>query len=82
VATLGSLSSTRDEDDDEDDDDYSDEDESNKPRDLFAGGEKSGLAVQDPARDTSSSSKKLIQDILQKAKSSVLLAQTQRLGYS
>ena len=73
MATLSSLSSSNPprehEDDDEDDPDYSDEDKSSKPRDLFAGGEKSALAVQDPAGNPSSSSKKLIQDILQQAKS-------------
>lgn len=62
VATLGSLNN-----DDDDDDDDDDEDESNGPRDLFAGGEKSGLAVQDPSK-RSSDPKKLISDILAKAR--------------
>jgi UBX domain-containing protein 1 len=69
LATLSSLNNARDEEDDDEDEDYSDEDEASKPRDLFAGGEKSGLAVQDPAQQASSSSKKLIQDIIQQAKS-------------
>ena len=73
VATLGSLggssggghSHPHDDDDDEDDEDYNDDDERRGPRDLFAGGEKSGLAVQDPAQG---GAKKIIQDIIAKAK--------------
>jgi UBX domain-containing protein 1 len=42
VRTLRDLQASADDDDDEDDD--------KKKRDLFAGGEKSGLAVQDPSR--------------------------------
>jgi UBX domain-containing protein 1 len=50
-----------------DDDDDEDEDWENSGRgDLFAGGEKSGLAVQDPSADNSA--KKLIDDIVKKAK--------------
>jgi len=61
VATLGSIGGDshaghgHGEDDDSDDE---------QPRDLFAGGEKSGLAVQDPKRDP----KSLIQDIINTAK--------------
>jgi UBX domain-containing protein 1 len=55
-------------DDDDDDSDYQDEDE--QPRDLFAGGEKSGLAVQDPTRRDPRS---LVNDILKKARSCVSL---------
>lgn len=43
VRTLRDLQASADDDDDEDD-------EKKKKRDLFAGGEKSGLAVQDPSR--------------------------------
>lgn len=48
-------------DDDDDDDDFHDDEQ---PRDLFAGGEKSGLAVQDPRRNEP---RKLVNDILKKA---------------
>jgi UBX domain-containing protein 1 len=73
VATLGSISQANagshaghghDDDDDEDDEDYEDDEQ---PRDLFAGGEKSGLAVQDPNRKTTDP-KKLVNDIVNKAK--------------
>jgi hypothetical protein len=82
LATLGSLAAAAGsghghshphsdgDDDDEDEDEYDDFDERNAPRDLFAGGEKSGLAVQDPAQK--GGSKKIINDILAKAKSYVL----------
>ena len=60
IATLSSLG-RRDEEDDEDDDD----DEGRGP--LFAGGEKSGLAVQDPSQ-RSSDPQRLINDIVAKAK--------------
>lgn len=66
---MGSLSGhAQDDDDDEDDDE--DESERRGPRDLFAGGEKSGLAVQDPARH-SSDPQNVIKDILAKAKAYV-----------
>lgn len=74
MATLSSLGGGPSHDHDEDDDDDDDDDESERkgPRDLFAGGEKSGLAVQDPARHSSSSDpKKVIKDILAKAKAYV-----------
>jgi UBX domain-containing protein 1 len=72
VATLGSLGSgsghQHDDDDDDLDDDYDeDEDEDDGRRNLFAGGEKSGLAVQDP-KQQDSGPRKLINDILAKAK--------------
>lgn len=75
LATLDSLggSSARhgghqhEHDDDEDDEDDEDFDERKGPRDLFAGGEKSGLAVQDPAQ-RGSGAKKIINDIISKAK--------------
>jgi UBX domain-containing protein 1 len=46
IRTLRDLQSSADDDDEEDED--------KKKRDLFAGGEKSGLAVQDPARGSGS----------------------------
>lgn len=71
VATLGSLNQggdshaghghAHDDDDDDDDDDYQDDEE---PRDLFAGGEKSGLAVQDPRRNDP---RNVVNDIIKKA---------------
>jgi UBX domain-containing protein 1 len=51
-----------DDDDDSDDEDY---DPREQPRDLFAGGEKSGLAVQDPKRNDP---RKVVNDILKKAR--------------
>ncbi|KAF7563153.1 hypothetical protein G7046_g984 [Stylonectria norvegica] len=67
IATLGSLASSshHHDDDDDDDDDHDDEDDDGRGN-LFAGGEKSGLAVKDP--DSESGPKKLISDILAKAK--------------
>ncbi|KAK4174358.1 hypothetical protein QBC36DRAFT_218665 [Triangularia setosa] len=68
LATLSSLGGGRNQDDDDDDDDEnSDEDGRRGPRDLFAGGEKSGLAVQDPAQ-RSSDPRRLINDIVAKAR--------------
>ena len=75
-ATLGSLGSSssgphaghghaHDDDDDSSDDDFEPGEE---PRDLFAGGEKSGLAVQDPARNDP---RKVVNDILKKARAYV-----------
>ncbi|KAI5813575.1 hypothetical protein BZA77DRAFT_389824 [Pyronema omphalodes] len=64
IRTLGDLSSSRDEDSEE-------EDEKDRRRDLFAGGEKSGLAVQDPGRNSGAGAgaggRDLIQDILKRA---------------
>lgn len=69
VATLGSLGSSSHQHDDEDDDDDDEEDEDGRnPRDLFAGGEKSGLAVQDPTQDRGGNARKLVRDIMSKAK--------------
>jgi UBX domain-containing protein 1 len=70
IATLGSLqqggdSHGHDHDDDDDDDDDGDfNPDAEQPRDLFAGGEKSGLAVQDPKRDPRS----VVNDLIKKAK--------------
>lgn len=69
IATLGSLgggSQGHDDDDDDDDSDMDDDEEDDGRGNLFAGGEKSGLAVQDPKQD--GGSKKIIGDILAKAK--------------
>lgn len=65
MATLSSLN-----DDDDDDEDDDSEDESRGPRDLFAGGEKSGLAVQDPSQ-RANDPRRLINDIIAKAKAYV-----------
>ncbi|ODA82508.1 hypothetical protein RJ55_01015 [Drechmeria coniospora] len=65
VATLGSLGASSRARDDGDDDDGNEEDESRG--NLFAGGEKSGLAVQDPRRE-GSGPRSIINDILAKAK--------------
>jgi UBX domain-containing protein 1 len=66
IATLGSMGggSHHDHDDDEDDD-FDDKDERDRGN-LFAGGEKSGLAVRDPTKE--GGSRKIISDILAKAK--------------
>lgn len=70
IATLGSIGQSsshaghghaHDDDDDSDDDD-----EEEQPRDLFAGGEKSALAVQDPSKR--SDPRKVVNDILKKAR--------------
>ncbi|KAI6717386.1 hypothetical protein PZA11_005609 [Diplocarpon coronariae] len=73
IATLGSLSqgptgahaghghAHDDEDESEEDDD------TKQPRDLFAGGEKSGLAVQDPSSNRNDP-RKVVNDILKKAR--------------
>lgn len=69
VATLGSLSggSHQHDDDDDDDDDFDDDEDENRGN-LFAGGEKSGLAVQDPNPKQDGGPKKIINDILAKAR--------------
>ncbi|KAA8906096.1 hypothetical protein FN846DRAFT_949148 [Sphaerosporella brunnea] len=59
VRTLGDLGAA--------DNDEEDEDDNPKKRDLFAGGEKSGLAVQDPGDPNARSGANLIQDILKRA---------------
>ncbi|KAF6829499.1 SEP domain-containing protein [Colletotrichum plurivorum] len=66
LATLSSIGGgghAHDDEDDEDDEDYDDRGRG----DLFAGGEKSGLAVQDPSQE-GGGAKKIISDILAKAK--------------
>jgi UBX domain-containing protein 1 len=69
LATLSSIGGGHGHDDSEDDDDYDDDDDERRgPRDLFAGGEKSGLAVQDPAQ-RSSDPRRMINDIVAKARS-------------
>jgi len=76
IATLGSIAQApaaghghaHDDDDDSDDEDYQPDEE---PRDLFAGGEKSGLAVQDPS-NRSNDPRKVVNDILKKARAWVL----------
>jgi UBX domain-containing protein 1 len=68
---LGSLNNSggghghaHDDDDDSDDDDFEPDEQ---PRDLFAGGEKSGLAVQDPVANRNDP-RKVVNDILKKAR--------------
>lgn len=67
IATLGSMGggSAHHDDDDDDDDDLYDDDERDRGE-LFAGGEKSGLAVKDPKQE--GGPRKIISDILAKAK--------------
>ncbi|KAF4589215.1 UBX domain-containing protein [Ophiocordyceps camponoti-floridani] len=71
VATLASLASAsqqgggNDDDDDADDDDLDGDTEDGRGN-LFAGGEKSGLAVQDPKQE--GGSRQIINDILAKAR--------------
>ncbi|KAG6006464.1 hypothetical protein E4U21_007008 [Claviceps maximensis] len=70
IATLGSLGGgsgggSHQHDDDNDDSDDGDEDDGRG--NLFAGGEKSGLAVQDP-KQQEAGPRKIINDILAKAK--------------
>ncbi|KAF5021742.1 hypothetical protein F66182_6192 [Fusarium sp. NRRL 66182] len=67
IATLGSLGSSSHQHDhgDDDDDDFDPEDDDGRGN-LFAGGEKSGLAVQDPKQE--GGPKKIISDILAKAR--------------
>ncbi|KAH7318260.1 putative Cdc48-dependent protein degradation adaptor protein [Stachybotrys elegans] len=68
IATLGSLGgSSHHHDDDHDDDDMDDDDDDEGRGNLFAGGEKSGLAVQDP-KQQEAGPKRIINDILAKAK--------------
>ncbi|TVY80803.1 UBX domain-containing protein [Lachnellula suecica] len=72
IATLDSLNQAsssghgghaHDDDDDSDDEDFNPDEE---PRDLFAGGEKSALAVQDPSKRNDPG--KVVKDILKKAR--------------
>ncbi|KAK7704359.1 protein phosphatase regulator [Diaporthe eres] len=69
LATLSSLGGGGGHDHDDDDDDEEEDDLADRrgPRDLFAGGEKSGLAVQDPGRNPADP-QNVIKDILAKAK--------------
>ncbi|KAK1752932.1 hypothetical protein QBC47DRAFT_387388 [Echria macrotheca] len=67
LATLSSLGGNHSHDEDDGDDEDDDEDDRRGPRDLFAGGEKSGLAVQDPGQ-RSNDPRRLINDIVAKAK--------------
>ncbi|KAK8110128.1 UBX domain-containing protein 1 [Apiospora kogelbergensis] len=64
LATLSSLGGGNDHDDDDSDDDDDDDD----PRRTYAGGEKSGLALQDPNQGRPDP-KSIINDLLAKAKS-------------
>jgi UBX domain-containing protein 1 len=68
IATLGSLNNSsghgHDDDDDSDDNDFEPDEQ---PRDLFAGGEKSALAVQDPSANRNDP-RKVVNDILKKAR--------------
>lgn len=65
IATLGSLNQAASGAGGGHGDDSDDEDK--QPRDLFAGGEKSALAVQDPSKRTNNPSK-LMNDIMKKAR--------------
>lgn len=69
VATLSSIGSGRPAHGSDDDDDDEDEDPRDRG-DLFAGGEKSGLAVKDPSKggDRGEGSRSIINDILAKAR--------------
>lgn len=53
---------------DHDDDDSDDDDDDDRPRDTYAGGEKSGLAVQDPSQ-RGPDSKRIMNELFAKAKS-------------
>ncbi|CZR56573.1 related to potential regulatory subunit for Glc7p [Phialocephala subalpina] len=69
LETLGQSSNPHaghghDDDDDSDDEDFEPDEQ---PRDLFAGGEKSGLAVQDPSSNRNDP-RKVVNDILKKAR--------------
>ncbi|CAK7268559.1 protein phosphatase regulator [Sporothrix epigloea] len=72
LMTIGSLRGNEASGHGHDDDDDDDDDESSGGRgDLFAGGEKSGLAVQDPTmghRGASNDAKRAMRDILAQAK--------------
>ena len=66
IATLGSMGGGAPHADDDDDDDLYDDDDEKDRGNLFAGGEKSGLAVKDPKQE--GGPRKIISDILAKAK--------------
>ncbi|KAM0343013.1 hypothetical protein ACHAPU_008914 [Fusarium lateritium] len=76
VATLGSIGSSSHQHDhgDDDDDDFDPEDDDGRGN-LFAGGEKSGLAVQDPNQE--GGPKKIISDILAKARANAARPETE-----
>jgi UBX domain-containing protein 1 len=67
LSSLGGGDQTHDHDDDDDDDD--EDDDERGPRDTYAGGEKSGLALQDPNKRSATDQKKIIKDLLKQAKS-------------
>ncbi|KAK5993772.1 UBX domain-containing protein 1 [Cladobotryum mycophilum] len=80
VTTLGTLGSgsgsgAHGDDDEDDEGDYSDEEEESERRNLFAGGEKSGLAVQDP-KQQEGGPRKIISDILAKARANAARGDT------
>ncbi|TGJ86225.1 hypothetical protein E0Z10_g2521 [Xylaria hypoxylon] len=72
LATLSSLGGGHAHDHDDDDDDDDDEDAAH--RDTYAGGEKSGLAVQDP--NQRADPRRIINDLLSKAKSNARRSET------
>ncbi|KAM0246216.1 hypothetical protein ACHAP5_004838 [Fusarium lateritium] len=76
IATLGSIGSSSHQHDhgDDDDDDFDGEDDDGRGN-LFAGGEKSGLAVQDPNQE--GGPKKIISDILAKARANAARPETE-----
>ncbi|KXH32670.1 SEP domain-containing protein [Colletotrichum simmondsii] len=74
LATLSSIGGGHAHDDDDDEDDEDDDDRGRG--DLFAGGEKSGLAVQDPSQQEGGGAKKIISDILAKAKANASRPET------
>ncbi|WYZ38270.1 hypothetical protein EsH8_III_000184 [Colletotrichum jinshuiense] len=74
LATLSSIGGGGHAHDDDDDDDDEDDDDRGRG-DLFAGGEKSGLAVQDPSQE-GGGAKKIINDILAKAKANASRPET------
>ncbi|KAI1078640.1 SEP-domain-containing protein [Whalleya microplaca] len=71
LATLSSLSGGHSHDHDDED---SDDDDDDPHRDTYAGGEKSGLAVQDP--NQRADPKRIINDLLAKAKSNAQRPET------
>ncbi|GJP45397.1 hypothetical protein CLOM_g4793 [Closterium sp. NIES-68] len=48
IRTLGDIGRRRDEEEDEEDEDYDEDDDDDDREEYYAGGEKSGIAVQDP----------------------------------
>jgi UBX domain-containing protein 1 len=67
LATLSSLASGHGHDHDDDDSD-DDDDDPKGPRDTYAGGEKSGIAVQDP-NSNKSNAQRILDDLLAQARS-------------